>query len=402
MPDGATLRLGALLTALVALGPISTDMYLPALPTLGRAFAADPAQVQLTLSMFLAGFACAQLVYGPLSDRFGRRWVIFGGLCLYLVATAACALAQTIDQLIAARFAQAVGACAGPVLGRAVVRDLFGRAQAAKMLAYMGTAMGLIPALAPILGGYLTLWYGWRSNFVVLTAVAVILILAVLAILRETNPHRDPTATQAGRLVRNYASLFRHRLYLGYVLAAAGTYGGLFAFLAGSSFVLIDFLGVAIEDYGLYFAIIVVGYMIGTVLVARLTPRFGLDVMVLAGLVTGAAAGAVGFVLAAFGSDHVASIIAPQFVYMIGLGIVLPNAIAGAIAPFPRMAGVASALFGFAQMGLAALAGIAAGAFHDGTQTPMVTAILVMAMAALAGYLLLSWPVRGEAGTAAS
>jgi len=400
MPDGATLRLGALLTALVALGPISTDMYLPSLPILSRTFAASPAQVQLTLSMFLAGFACAQLVYGPLSDRFGRRWVVFGGLCLYLAASAACALAQSIDQLIAARFVQAVGACAGPVLGRAVVRDLFGRAQAAKMLAYMGTAMGLVPAAAPILGGYLTLWYGWRGNFVVLTAVAVILVFAVLAILRETNPHLDPTATRADRLVRNYASLFRHRLYLGYVLAAAGTYGGLFAFLSGSSFVLIDFLGVAVESYGLYFAIIVVGYMIGTVLVARLTPRFGLDVMILAGLFIGAAAGAAGLALAAFGADHATAVIAPQFVYMIGLGIVLPNAVAGAIAPFPRMAGVASALFGFAQMGLAALGGIAAGAFHDGTQMPMVTAILVMAITALAGYLLLAWPVRGEAETA--
>jgi len=394
MPNGATLRLGILLTALVALGPISTDMYLPSLPALSRVFAVDPARVQLTLSVFLAGFACAQLVYGPLSDRFGRRWVVVGGLCLYLAASAACALAQSIDQLIAARFAQAVGASVGPVLGRAMVRDLFGRAEAAKILAYMGTAMGMVPALAPILGGYLTLWYGWRSNFIVLTALAVILVLAVLAALRETNMHRDPTATQPGRLIRNYAALCRDRRYLGYVLAAAGSFSGLFAFISGSSFVLIDFLGVAVEDFGLYFAVIVFGYMIGTVLVARLTPRFGLDMMILAGLVTTAVAGLVGVAFAVFDTPHVAAIIGPQFVYMIGIGIILPNAIAGAIAPFPRMAGVASALFGFAQMSLAALGGIATSTFHDGTQMPMVISILIMSIGALAGYMLLAWPAR--------
>ncbi len=397
MTTRVSTMLGALLIGLVAMGPISTDMYLPSLPILTAAFDVRPDRVQLTLSMFLAGFACAQLIYGPLSDRFGRRWVMFGGVCLYVGASAACALAQSIDQLIVARFFQAVGACSGPVLARAVVRDLYGRERAAQMLAYMGTAMGLVPAVAPFLGGYLTIWFGWRSNFVVLAAVGIVLMLGILSILHETNQHRDHTATRLGRLAENYAALFRSRAYLGYVLCAACAYSGLFAFISGSSFVLIEFLGVAVENFGLYFSLIVVGYMTGTLSVAMLTPRFGLDTMRLAGAAIAAASGVHGAALATFAEPTVVTVVGPVILYMVGLGIVLPNTIAGAIAPFPRMAGVASALLGFVQMALAALTGIAAAAFDDGTQIPMITAILIMGCGALVSYATLTWPLRHHA-----
>ena len=154
-----------LLTALVAFGAISTDLYLPSLPAIGAGFAADISQVQLTLSVFLVGFAVSQAVYGPLSDRFGRRPVLLGGLSIYLIASLACMTAPGIGSLIAWRFVQALGACTGVVLGRAIVRDVYGREGAARMLSYMGMAMALAPALGPILGGYLQVWFGWRANF---------------------------------------------------------------------------------------------------------------------------------------------------------------------------------------------------------------------------------------------
>ena len=396
MPSRTTIILGALLTGLVAMGPISTDMYLPALPILAREFAAPPADVQLTLSLFLAGFAVAQLIYGPLSDRFGRRWVLFGGVILYIGASIACTYAETIEALIAARILQAVGACAGPVLSRAIIRDIYGRERAAKVLAYMGTAMGLIPAAAPILGGYLTVAFGWRSNFVFLVGFAVLLALGVVFILKETNRHRYKEATDPKRLLANYARLAKSRVYAGYVLAAAGAYGGLFAFIQGSAFVLIDVLGVATEDFGPYFASIVIGYMIGTTAAGRLTPRVGLDPMILIGGIITMCSGALMAGLAWAGVATVGAVVLPQILYMVGLGIILPNALAGAIAPFPKMAGAASALLGFTQMSLAAFSGIAVGWFHEASARPMATAVLVLGTLALVAYWALTWPKRGS------
>jgi len=396
--------LGILLTALVALGPISTDMYLPALPALAVEFAASPARIQLTLSLFLIAFAFSQLVYGPLSDRFGRRWVLFGGIVVYAVASVGCALAESAGELITARFAQGIGACAGPVLARAVVRDLYGREKAARMLAYMGMAMGLIPAAAPILGGYVTVALGWRANFVLLTGFGGLLILGVLFILHETNTARDPTATGPAGLLRNYGALVRSRAYIGYVLAVACGYGALFAFIQGSAFVLIDFLGVATEDFGLYFAINVVGYILGSLIAGRYSSRVGLDAMVLLGTAIMAAGGALMAGLAWSGLIGVAEIIGPQLVFMVGLGVVMPNAIAGAIAPFPKMAGAASALLGFTQMSVAGLSGMATGLFEDGTQLPMATALFALSVASFLFYWRLTWPLRDriviEAGSA--
>src|SRR6266446_10357734 len=184
-PNGLVVT--ALLTALVALGPMSTDLYLPSLPGLLRHFDADIAEVQLTLSVFLVGLAVGQLVYGPLSDRFGRRPVLLAGLILYVVASAICALAPGVPTLIAARLLQATGACAGPVVCRAVVRDVHGREGAARILSYMGAAMALAPTLGPILGGFLELWFGWRAAFAVMTLYGAAGLVIVALALPETN-----------------------------------------------------------------------------------------------------------------------------------------------------------------------------------------------------------------------
>ncbi|MEQ8355602.1 MAG: multidrug effflux MFS transporter [Kiloniellaceae bacterium] len=392
MARAESLMVSILLTAMVALGPISTDLYLPSLPAIGAGFGVSAAEVQLTLSVFLAGFAFSQLVYGPLSDRFGRRPVILGGLALYLAATAACALASDIELLILARFLQAVGACVGPVLGRAVVRDIYGRDRAARMLSYMGMAMALAPAFGPILGGFLEIWFGWRANFVALAAFAAVTLAGALLILPETNQRKNPDATRPGRLLGAYVSLLGHRSYLGYVLVVACAYSGIFSFISGSSFVLIGLLGLSPEVYGFCFAAIVVGYMAGAFLSGRLTTRAGLERMVQLGTAVQVFGGLAGLGIFLLGVVTVAGIVLPVAVFMAGTGIVMPNAQAGAIGPFPRMAGSASALLGFFQMGLAALVGIAVGHSSGESALAMMTAIALVAAGGALSYWLIVRP----------
>lgn len=392
MARAESLIVSVLLTAMVALGPISTDLYLPSLPAIGADFGVANAEVQLTLSVFLAGFAVSQLAYGPLSDRFGRRPVILGGLALYLLATLVCAFATDIEVLILARFFQAVGACVGPVLGRAVVRDIYGRERAARMLSYMGMAMALAPAFGPILGGFLEVWFGWRANFAVLGIFAVATLAGALVTLPETNQWKTQDATRPGRILGNYRSLLRHRSYLGYTIIVACTYSGIFSFISGSSFVLIGLLGLSPDVYGFCFAAIVVGYMAGTFVSGRYTVAIGLERMVQLGTAVQVAGGLAGVALHLGGIVSVASIVGPVVVFMAGTGLAMPNAQAGAIGPFPRMAGSASALLGFFQMGLAALVGIAVGHGSGESAFAMMAAIALVALGGALSYWLVVRP----------
>ncbi|GAB4370873.1 MAG: multidrug effflux MFS transporter [Kiloniellaceae bacterium] len=392
MARAESLIVSILLTAMVALGPVSTDLYLPSLPAIGSAFATDQGTVQLTLSVFLVGFAFSQLACGPLSDRFGRRPVILGGLVLYLLASLACAAATSIEMLILARFCQAVGACVGPVLGRAAVRDIYGRERAARMLSYMGMVMALAPAFGPIIGGFIEAWFGWRANFLLVSAVGLTVLAATALTLPETNQWKSPDATRLGHLVGNYRSLLRHRRYVGYVLVVACTYAGIFSFISGSSFVLIGILGLDPEVYGFCFAAIVVGYMIGAFGSGRYTVRIGIERMVQLGTAIQVLGGAAGLVLYVAAPAGVAAIVAPVAVFMIGTGLAMPNAQAGAIGPFPRMAGSASALLGFCQMGLAALVGIVVGHGSGESALAMMAAIALVALGGLLAYWLIVHP----------
>lgn len=402
MGEGARVPLAVLLTMLAALGPISTDLYLPALPSIEQAFRADVATVQLTLSVYMVAFAVCQLFYGAMSDRYGRKPVLAFGVAVYFAASVACALATSIETLVIARFFQALGGCCGVVVGRAVVRDVFGRKKSAKILSYMGTAMALAPALGPVIGGYLTVAFGWEASFWVLSGFGGLCLLGILVILRESNQNPDVTALNPRRMAANFRQLLGHRIYLGYLLVSAFSYGGLFAYISGSSFVFIQVIGLTADQYGYCFAAIVLGYMAGTQIGGRSVMRHGERRLVKWGAIVSALSGVAMAGFAYAGMLNVAVVLVPMVIYMVGMGLVLPNAAAGGIGPFPRMAGAASSLIGFCQYGFAAIVGLAVGHGFDKTQFPMVTMICVMGVGTYVFYRLIVHRAPPEAEEAAA
>lgn len=378
-----------LLTTLVAIGPLSTDLYLPALPTMVRIFASPPATVQLTLSLFLAGFACGQLLYGPLSDRFGRRPVMLGGMLIYSLATLGCACAPGIQALIALRFVQALGACAGPVLGRAIVRDVWGATESARVIAYLGSAMAIAPLFAPSLGGLLTVTFGWQANFFLLLAISLLQIAAILLWLPESNVHRQPAAINPRQMIANFHRLLRDRAYLGYLLTLSFSFSALFAFISASPFLLAERHALSPQLYGMSFGTVVVGYLLGSLLSGRLVRRCGSQRLLRYGVLLGTAAGSTMLALEWSGEHSLLAILGPMFFCTAACGLITPNTIAQALAPYPTLAGSASALMGCAQMTLAALVGSAVGHAIDSEPGALAIAVAVCMASALLSFLLL-------------
>ncbi|MDX2144330.1 MAG: Bcr/CflA family multidrug efflux MFS transporter [Rhodospirillaceae bacterium] len=371
------------LTAMVALGPVSTDLYLPSLPSIGSFFSASVSQTQLTLSVFMLGFAGGTLIYGPMSDRFGRRPLILAGLVLFAVSSIGCALAGSIEQLLALRLVQGIGSAAGVVLSRAVVRDLFAREEAARILSYMSGVMALAPALAPILGGWIHLGFGWRGQFAALTIMGVALLTAAKVLVVETNSSLNAQATRPATLVRNVARLLSHGGFIGYALTTGLSYGGLFSFISGGAFVVIGVLGVAPENFGYLFIFVAGGFVSGALIGGRLTKRLGIHAMMRAGVWIGLGAGLLGLGLAVAGVQTLPAVIGPVALVFFSCALVFPNAMAGAIAPFPDMAGTASSVASFLQMTVGALIGVAVGVLHDGTTVPLFAVIACSTLGAL-------------------
>lgn len=382
------------LTSLVALGPLSTDFYLPALPSIAAYFGVAEAHAQATLSAFLIGFAGAILVYGPLSDRFGRRPVLAGGIVIFTLASLGCMLSQSIGMLVLFRFLQALGACAGPVISRAMVRDLVGASGAARVFSYLSAAVALAPAIAPIIGGFLADAFGWRACFAALTLYGALGFVSVFTVLKETNTERDLTAANPLAWFRIYGALIRHRGYFGYVLAATFGYSGIFCFISGSSFVFIDVLGVPPKYFGFCFGVFVIGYIIGATAGGKLAKRVAPAEMVGAGsliaLLSALALVAINLILPA----SVWTVLGPLLPYMIGIGMTMPAAQAGAIGPFPRSAGAASALLGFVQMAVAAGVGGILGLIGSPSPMPMNLMIAAMGLAQIACYWFVIRPQK--------
>ncbi len=370
-----------LVAGLMMLQPLATDLYLPSLPGIASYFEVGVATVQWTLSIFVATFGVWQLVAGPLSDRYGRYPVVLGGGAVYCGASALAMLAPTIEVLIGARLLQAAGACSCLVGARGIVRDLRSPTEGARLFALSSTVMSLAPLAGPLLGAYLYVAFGWRSAFAVLTAFALLLTVAAATRLTETNRHRNPDALRLRPMLRNYLDIARSPAFWAYTLASSVTYGGLFAFISGSPFVLMRVLGVSAVAFGASFATMVSGYLVGTVVCRwQIGPR-GLQWTVCAGAALQAAAGVAMALLVAAGVRVPASIVAPMFFYGIAHGMIQPAAQAGAMAPFPRSAGAATALAGFVMMFVAALIGFWTGASYDGTMRPLAYTICAASIA---------------------
>ncbi len=380
----------ALLTTLVAFGALSNNMYLPSFPSLARTFGVPVSGVLLTLAAFFIGFAVGQLFYGSVSDRFGRRPVLLAELAAYTVASAVCGAAPDIATLIAARAVQGLAAASTQVLSRAIVRDIYPPHRAARMLSIMAAVFTLAPAFAPVLGGFLQSWFGWRAIFATQTMIGLVVSLTVWRGLGETLPARDGQALDPGRMLYNYREISRSPVFMGYTLSFAFIFAGMFAFHSGSSFVFIDLLGYGPELYGVFFMMVATGYFLGSLASARITVRIGYGRCVAWGGVIAIAGGAIMVTLALAGIRGWAAIVAPQFVFMFGTALIMPNAIAGALAPFPHIAGAASALFGFTQQVCGALMIAAVGWAANGTELPMVAGILVGAVLSAGAYHLVA------------
>ncbi len=393
----------ALLTTLIALAALSINVVIPALPRIAETLSpsGSAAAAQLTFSVFIAGYAGAQLVYGPFSDRYGRRPVLIAGLVIYMLGSVACTFADTIDQLIAARLLQALGCCAGPVLARAIIRDIYGPERSARVLAYTASVMGVIPALGPMLGGFLLTAFGWRAIFVALAVAGGLALLATILILGESNRWKNPKALTPRDIVGNFGSLLADRGFLSYIVALAGNTSGIYSFHSLSSFVLIRQFGVAEAAYGFYFLAIVIGFIAGTFAAGRLTRHHGHDRMIAFGGYFQIAAAAAMCLLGWLRVDAPLAVIAPMAVFMFGCGFIFPNATAAAIAPHSTRAGAASSLVGFSQSAIGVTVATAVTLLHDGTQRAMVTGIFASAVASFVAFRLLRAPAKPRAAPAA-
>lgn len=372
---------------LSAITPLSIDIYLPALPTLQKALAADEAQTLYTLSAFFIGFAAGQLLFGPLTDRFGRKRPLLCGLAVYIAASVGCALAPSMSLLVAGRFVQALGGSIVPIAVQAMVRDLYGRDESARVLSLNLLVIASAPVVAPFIGGQILLWLDWRFIFWVLVGFGALAVVAAL-VLPETLAGERRSGAHPLALLLGYAALLRNGRYLGYVACSTLYFCCLFAFLAGSPFVYIEYFGVPPQFYGFLFGVNMIGMIAATFVNSRIVMRRGADRLLRTACAIGAAAGLILLVAGVSGFAGLPGIALPLFVVLSLLTVVSSNAVSGALAAAPS-AGAAAALAGALQFGMGALMSAVTGWLADGTPRPMTAIICAAALAALAANLLL-------------
>lgn len=384
------LELVVVLGVLTAFAPLGIDMYLPALPTLATTFSATTAEVQRTLAAFFLGFALGQALYGPVADRFGRKPPLYAGLALFVAASAASALAGSIGALVTLRLVQAIGACAGVVIARAMVRDLFEPQETARVYSALMLVMGVAPILAPLLGGYLLLWFGWRAIFWVLVALGLLSLLLVWLRLPETHDRSTARPLSFQTVLVRYGALLLDRYFLGHALASGLGAAGMFAYIAGSPFVFIELYQVSAKNFGWIFGTNAAGLILASQLNGRIVGRIGADRILRWANLVQAAAGLLLLAMAATGVGGLLGIALPLFVYVGCVGMVSPNGVALAMAPQGQQAGSASALLGTLQFTAAAIAAMAVGAIPSASALPMAT---VIAACGLLGVVLHRWLV---------
>jgi DHA1 family bicyclomycin/chloramphenicol resistance-like MFS transporter len=375
-----------LLGALTALGPFSTDMYLPGFPAIAHNLHTTVARVALSLSSFFIGISAGQLLYGPLLDRFGRKKPLYFGLGLYVIASVGCLAVQRIETLIVLRFIQALGSCAAAVASVALVRDLFPVKESAKVFALLMLVVGVSPMVAPTLGGYVTAAFGWQAVFVALAGLGALLLLATVFWLPERYVP-DPTLSLRPRpILTTFWAVLREPQFTTYALTGAVSFSGLFAYVSGSPLVFMDLFHVTGKVYGWLFAFLSIGLIGASQVNSELLRRYASEQLVLVALgcqvlITGVLLG-----LTSMGVLSLGGTVALLFLFLCCLGFTSPNTSALSLAPFTRNAGSASALMGAIQMGVGALASVGVSLFNTHSAVPMAA---IMAGASLLALLLL-------------
>ena len=375
----------ALLAGVTALAPFSLQIFLPALPAIQASFGVSTGTAQLALSLSILANAIANLAYGPLSDRCGRRPVLLVGLVAFIVGSLGCALAPTIHLLVIGRIVQSIGGAAGMVLARAIVRDLYDRDRSASIIAYLTMAMVVAPMVSPTVGAVLIDVTSWRAIFFLTAGVGVFLIWQIATRLGETRP---PEAVRLGGPLAGAGALVRSGWFLSYVLQSTFGICVFFSFIAGAPYFMMNVLGRSATEYGLWFILVSVAFMAGNLVAGRISTRVGLDHMVLAGALLAVAGAGTAFALLLAGAWAPLALFGPMMAVALGNGFSVPNAQAGAVSVEPLLAGTASGIAGFSQMFVAALVSQAVGMLQNGTPYPMAAFMAGCAALSLLGFIL--------------
>lgn len=385
-PDtlSATLVLGTM-TAMV---PLATDIYLPSMPDMAKSLSTTPSQVQMTLSAFLFGYAIGQVIYGPVSDKYGRRPALVFSFILFTLASIVCTLANSIETLIAARVVQALGGAGPVILARAIVRDLYEGPRAGRELSRMGAIMGFTPAVAPVFGAVLQEWYGWRGSFFAVAFLAAAFGAFVIAVMPETLRVRRPEPVSPLGIARSFGILLRNRPFRVYATLNALAFSGLFAFISGGSFILQGVYGLTTHGFALAFGAGCLSYVVGSTLASRVVQKRGLGGSIMLG-VTCLALGGLGQLagVLALPREPLALII-PMMLYMTGIGFTLPASMASALTPFPERAGAASSFLGLAQTLAGATIGLMVGLALGTSALPLPVATAAMGALSFALFTL--------------
>ena len=369
-----------LLVAMTGVAPISLYMLVPALPVLATTFGRDISVAQMTVSLYMVGIACSQIIMGPLSDRFGRRPVLLAGLGLMVVASAACIFAQSLPELIAARFLQALGGATGMVVSRAIIRDLYSRERISSMISLVIAVMMIAQMLSPLTGGLLEIAFGWRSIFYVITAASIVIALTIAVSLPETRRDR----LEAGGFRGDVGNLLRSRPFIGYVLCQVLASQIIFTFAGGGPYIVVMQMGRSSAEYGAWFATTAFAYLIGNLFCVRFAPRHSLEKLIWFGLALQLLGSVLNLAWGVAGLNQAPSwLFGTQMLVMFANAFVMSNSAAGAISIRPEAAGTASGAMGFLQMGLGSLLS-QFGAYlggHFATPVPLNVAVVVLSIA---------------------
>ncbi len=372
-----------LLAFMSAMGPISTDLYVPALPQLAVDLATTPGRVQWTMSAYLIGFACGQIFYGPMADKYGRKPVLLLGLGIYLFACVVSGFSPTIETLTGARFLQGIGGAGPVIVARAIVRDLYSGARAGQQLALMATIMGLAPIISPTIGGLIAVRFGWRAAFVLMFAMVAVITIASVAGLPETIRQKTQGQLSLRTITGSFGIVWRNNVWRTYASLQGMAQTGLFTFVSASPFVLQSTYGMSPFEFGFAFSICSIAFVGGAWISSRIVSRKGLDYAIGIGVALFIVAGATQLVGVLAFPKSLLVIFGPELLFFGGVGFVIPNCVAGALTPFPERAGAATSLAGFLQMTFSAVTGVVVVYFISGSALPFALCTFFVSLASV-------------------